>query len=90
MCFLLTTLALEAIQYAYWQVQQYDVVYSCQFNSTKLYYTIIWDDLIRIASKTTSEFDDINFSFADQFEIKVNAVEIQKIEQLYNWLRRMH
>lgn len=49
----------------------------------------MWDELSEITIKIISEFNDINFSFADQFEVKVNAVEIQKIKQLNNCLRRM-
>lgn len=64
-------------------------MYSCQLNRTKLHYTIMWDELSEITIKIISEFNDINFSFADQFEVKVNAVEIQKIKQLNNCLRRM-
>ena len=64
-------------------------MYSCQLNRTKLHYTIMWDELSEITIKIISEFNDINFSFADQFEVKENAVEIQKIKQLNNCLRRM-
>ena len=64
-------------------------MYSCQLNRAKLHYTIMWDELSEITIKIISEFNDINFSFADQFEVKVNAVEIQKIKQLNNCLRRM-